>query len=377
MAAEEHGEFRFLDQIDPETGRLLRGAQRFSEERADPRPVANDGRANPFPRSATLSARRSPVSNQGATDAILARLAKQPVRPLNIPKRQVPGVIKVAIGLAVVALAIWIWRTPKSSSPVTYFPAEIHEKVGATKINVRTSPDPKSPAVRQLVDGDEVAALGSASSPDGGIWHYVRLSDGSLGFVNSKLVQAVAAGNPPPASNTAVATTEAVPQNTETDASTPTIAPPQNVQPSEDPDRVKRVITSAIVHHDDGVDSGEVPGRSYVMRVDAQYAEAHLGDVAQGVVVQNGQVVGRCDEIGLQAGTGSFWCRVPVFAPGDYLFVVGINRQVIFSREFVVQPAASRPMMVTQQGPGFHHHQADQVGTELLRMMFARGGRRR
>ena len=368
MATDQREKFGFFDRIDPEAGRSLTDA---------PMAAANDSRTNPFPQGATLLPQRAPASNQGTTDAILARLAKQPVRPLNIPKRQVPGVIKVAIGLAAIALAFWLWPKPKPPNPVTYFPAEIHEKVAATKINIRTSPDPKSPAVRQLVDGDEVTALGSASSPDGGIWHFVRLSDGSLGFVNSKLVQVVPTGNPPPASNNPVAATDTVPQNTETDASTPTITPPQNVQSSEDPDRVKRVITSAIVHHDDGVDSGEVPGRSYVMRVDAQYAEAHPGDVAQGVVVQNGQVVGRCDEIELQAGTGSFWCRVPVFAPGDYLFVVGINRQVIFSREFVVQQGASRPMMVTQQGPGFHHHQAAEVGTELLRMMLARGGRRR
>ena len=89
-----------------------------------------------------------------------------------------------------------------------------------------------------------------------------------------------------------------------------------------------------------------------MLRVDASYANARSGDVAQGVIVQNSQVVSRCNDIPLDPNGGSAWCRIPVFAPGDYLFELGINGTPVASHEFVIPGRTASPptqVVVTSQ----------------------------
>ena len=144
------------------------------------------------------------------------------------------------------------------------------------------------------------------------LWQYVQLADGSYGYVNSKLVSSEAGANAPAAmaaaSDAAMAATDAAnaaksASLAATTVAAPTIPPPPQPAPVSAPQqtaavdeagRRQQIITSSNFYHDQSPDSGEIPGRSMVLRVDATYANAQQGDEIRGGLVQNGQAVGSC-----------------------------------------------------------------------------------
>jgi hypothetical protein len=98
-----------------------------------------------------------------------------------------------------------------------------------------------------------------------------------------------------------------------------------------------------------------------IIRVDASYANARAGDVVQGGLMQNGQVVGRCNDIVLQE-SGTFWCRLPVFRSGNYFFLVGINGTQVLSHNFNITGTSPQ----VQQSTSPRNQTTDGIGRQIF-----------
>jgi hypothetical protein len=133
--------------------------------------------------------------------------------------------------------------------------------------------------------------------------------------------------------------------NTQPRSEVQTASPQPSVE--DEATRVRSLISSSNFYYDSSRNSGEMPGQSMMLRVDATYANARLGDVAQGKILLNGRLISQCAAIPIQVPTGNFWCRTAIFAPGDYQFVVEINHFPAVIHEFNILPPS--PQAAPQQ----------------------------
>lgn len=252
-------------------------------------------------------------------------------RALNVPAIS-------AVVAAVFALG-WLLqqRLAGGKEPTSPYPIELSPI--AASINVRGGPGSTYPTIGTATKSERLIVYGTALAADGGTWDYVKLGDGAFGYVNSRVVAAADPQEPqPPVKVAQIAPDAASPAQTEQDVDNNAV-PSSSASPTDDGVRVRQVITSTNFYRDESPGSGQIAGQSIVFRVDGAYADARPGDIIEGAMVQNGQVVGRCGPIRLQT-RGNFWCRIAITAPGNYQFVVGVNGVPVTGHEFNVNSPA-------------------------------------
>lgn len=305
----------------------------------------------------------SPASNSFLPPAFPVRFES----PTPIPRFLVAGAV---VGLSVIGWILLRGAPPGGGQnppyPIDPFPVPQQEQISSPRVNLRSGPGPKFQVVKQMVHGDDLIGYGNAKSTESGTWQWVRLNDGTSGYINAKLVEPAQVPSQTVQVTTAAPATPAPPPEAPAPQQQPEASPSPPVPVEDQSARVRQMITSYNIWHDDAPDSGEVPGRSMVLRVDATYTNAREGDWVRGGIVQNGQVISRCNDFRIRPGDGSFWCRAAVFAPGEYQFVIGINGAPVLSHQFVIRSNAQQPAFAEQQ----NNQLRDQIVSAAARAIF-------
>lgn len=113
-------------------------------------------------------------------------------------------VVAAAILVAVLVSGWVVYRVASRQSPPSppgsegSFIAGVQEQPTGEMLNLRTGPGQSFPAIRQIASSEVVTAMSLARASDGGLWHYVSLPDGTVGYVNARLVKVAAPAAPPP-----------------------------------------------------------------------------------------------------------------------------------------------------------------------------------
>ena len=158
------------------------------------------------------------------------------------------------------------------------------------------------------------------------------------------------------AASDAAATQPAAPPNSDqasiaSNANPPTSAAPPPTSPAvttnsgADPGQLRSLITSSNFSTNWPQNMGAVPGQAINLRIDIQYANAREGDVIQGAFAVKGGGISNCNLVRMSP-SGSYWCALTVFGPGQYLLAAGINNVPVMSREIDIpyQQPNERPV---------------------------------